>query len=305
MKALQIGILAAVAAVGGALLMKWYAPRPQPQPAAVSTPAPAPAAASSEAQPPAAAPPSPFVEEPNKAQVPEEKRRPSPGKKPATTVARSQSPAVPQPPAPDTGPQTPPAPPAVEPPPAAPAPPPPPPPPRQVTLTAGTLIPVRLVEGLSSDRNQPGDTFTGTLESPMVVDGLAIAERGARVEGRVVQSQKAGRVKGVSDLAIELTHLKTSDGQRVELQTEAFEKRGETSVGSDAAKVGAAAGIGAAIGAIAGGGKGAGIGAAIGGAAGTGGVMATRGKPAVLPSETKINFRLKNPVTITERRPKA
>jgi hypothetical protein len=67
------------------------------------------------------------------------------------------------------------------------------------------------------------------------------------------------------------------------------------------AKVGAVTAIGAAIGAIAGGGKGAAIGAATGGAAGTGGVLATRGKSTTLPSETRISFRLRNAVTITER----
>lgn len=61
------------------------------------------------------------------------------------------------------------------------------------------------------------------------------------------------------------------------------------------------AAIGAAIGAIAGGGKGAAIGAGVGGAAGAGTVLATRGEDASLPSETRVTFRLKNPVTITER----
>jgi hypothetical protein len=175
------------------------------------------------------------------------------------------------------------------------------PPPAQVTLRSGILLSARTVEGLSSERNQIGDTFTATLEQPLSVDGWVIAERGARLEGKIVQSQRAGRVKGLSNLAIELTQLVTSDGQRIPIQTETFEKRGESSTGQDAAKVGAVAAIGAAIGAIAGGGKGAGIGAAAGGAAGAGDVMLTRGKPAVLPAETHINFRLRNSVTITER----
>jgi len=64
----------------------------------------------------------------------------------------------------------------------------------------------------------------------------------------------------------------------------------------------AATAIGAAIGAIAGGGKGAAIGAGVGAAAGVGGAMATRGKPATLPTETRINFRLSAPVTVTEKR---
>ena len=189
---------------------------------------------------------------------------------------------------------------AVNVPPDSPAPP-PPPPPVQVTLRAGILISVRTVEGLSSERNQEGDTFTATLDQPLSVDGWVIAERGAHLEGKIVQSQRPRRVKGRSNLAIELTQLVTSDGQRIPIETEAFEKRGESSTGQDAAKIGAGAAIGAAIGAIAGGGKGAGIGAAAGGAVGAGDVVLTRGKPAALPAETHINFRLRNSVTITER----
>ena len=171
-----------------------------------------------------------------------------------------------------------------------------------MTLTAGTLVPVRLMDGLSSDRNSAGDSFTATLDAPLIVDGFAIAERGARVEGKVTDSQKAGKVSGVSNLAIVLTQITTSDGQHVHIQTQTFTKKGDTSHGQDAAKVGGGAGIGAIIGAIAGGGKGAGIGAAVGGAAGAGDVLLTRGKPATLASETRINFRLSAPVTITEQR---
>jgi hypothetical protein len=169
-------------------------------------------------------------------------------------------------------------------------------------LTAGTLIPARTIEGLSSDRNQAGDGFTATLDAPLVVNGLVIAERGAHLEGKVVQADKAGRVKGVSDLSIELTQLTTSDGQHVPIETESFIKHGQTSKGADAAKIGGGAALGAIIGAIAGGGKGAAIGTGVGGAAGTGAVVGTRGKAVAIAPETRISFRLKNTVTITERR---
>jgi hypothetical protein len=145
-----------------------------------------------------------------------------------------------------------------------------------------------------------GDNFLATLDRPLMAEGLVIAERGARLEGRVVELEKAGRVKGVSSLGIQLVRLRTSDGQRVDIQTDTFRKQGPTTKKEDAAKVGAGAGLGAAIGAIAGGGKGAAIGAAIGGAAGAGGVAASRGKPAVLPVETRIDFRLNTAITLTE-----
>jgi hypothetical protein len=164
------------------------------------------------------------------------------------------------------------------------------------------LIPVRLVDGLSSERNMPGDTFTATLYRELVVDGFVIAERGARVEGRVVSSDRGGKVKGVAALSVELTRIHTSDGQRIAIQTDSFERRSESTQTQDAEKVGAGAAVGAIIGAIAGGGKGAAIGAGVGGGAGAGDVLLTRGKPATLPSETRITFRLRAPVTITERR---
>src|ERR1035438_5502711 len=47
-----------------------------------------------------------------------------------------------------------------------------PPEPHRVTLNAGILIPVRLVDGLTSERNQPGDSFTATLDKELVADGF-------------------------------------------------------------------------------------------------------------------------------------
>ena len=52
---------------------------------------------------------------------------------------------------------------------------------------------------------------------------------------------------------------------------------------------------------MAGGGKGAAIGAGAGGAAGGGVAAATRGRPAQLPVETRLTFRIEKPVTLTER----
>lgn len=297
MKPYQIGLLLAAAAFGGALVMR-YAGRPAPQPAPIADSAPAPELGLP-LPPQEPAPPSAFPEE-KRSTLP--RAKPSPVSRKAADVPPSAQQSSPQAVAPA----------APAPEPAAPAPavaqldpePPlaPPPPPRTVTIPAGAQISVRLDFALGSDRNDTGDSFTATLEAPLVVDGYVIAEKGARADGQVVRSDPGGRVRGVSSLAIELTRIRTSDGQRLNIQTEPFEKLGEGSVKQDAAKVGAAAGIGAAIGAIAGGGKGAAIGAAIGGASGAGGVLATRGKPATLPSETRISFRLRDAVSVTEKR---
>lgn len=173
--------------------------------------------------------------------------------------------------------------------------------PRQVTLPAGMTVQVRLNESLSSDRGVPGDTFDASLAEPLIADGLVIAERGARAGGRIVDAQKAGRVGGTSLVELELTNVVTADGQKIAISTDPWTKRGDTSRGEDAAKIGGGAALGAIIGAIAGGGTGAAIGAGVGTAAGVGTVAATRGKPVNVPSETVIRFRLATRVTIKER----
>lgn len=170
-----------------------------------------------------------------------------------------------------------------------------------ITLQAGTNLAIRLGETLASDHNYTGDTFRATLEAPIIVDGFIIADRGSKVLGKVVNAQQAGRVEGLSGLTLALVEINTTDGQRVRIQTDLYSKQGPGSAGSDAAKIAGGAALGAIIGAIAGGGKGAAIGAGAGGAAGTGVVLATRGKPTALPSETRLTFRLSAPVTITEQ----
>ena len=172
--------------------------------------------------------------------------------------------------------------------------------PRTVTLPANMPIVVRLVDALSTDTNYPGDTFYAALDEEIMLDGLLIARKGANVEGRVLESQRAGRVKGVSMLSLELVRLSTADGQTVEVVTTRAKQQGPESQKSDAKKVGLGAAIGAAIGAIAGGGKGAAIGAGAGAGAGAGTVLTTRGKPVKLPSETRLEFQLMDPVQVVE-----
>jgi hypothetical protein len=304
LKPLHIILLVAAGAIGGAVIMKVTQSPASPPAAVAQAPAPSSVATPAQApQEPAAAP------IPEQAPAPQRARREPapvhhrPQSHPAPVqVAQNQPPAVvPAAPAPAPQPQEQAPLPPREPEPAAPPAPPPPPPPQQATLKAGTLIPVRVIDGLSSDRSMPGDQFAASLDQPLVVDGFVIAERGARLEGRVVGSDKGGKVKGVASISVELTRLHTSDGQTVAINTDAFVREAETSKKTDAAKVGAGAAIGAAIGAIAGGGKGAAIGAGVGGGAGAGDVLLTRGKAAAIPSETRISFRLREPVTLTER----
>ena len=174
--------------------------------------------------------------------------------------------------------------------------------PTQLTIRPGTFISVRLSEPLSSDHNQPGDAFSATLVSPLVVDGLVVAQRGQMVAGRVAEAQKAGRVEGVSRLGIELTQLTLVDGQQVPLRTQLITRNGPTSEGRDAGAIAGTTATGAAIGAAVGWGTGAAIGAGAGAAAGVIGVLLTRGHPTILYPESMLTFRIEAPVSISTDR---
>jgi len=102
-----------------------------------------------------------------------------------------------------------------------------PPAPHQATLRSGITIAVRLNETLSTDYSRGGGLFAATLADPLVADGFVIAERGSRVSGRVLESQKAGRSTGTSRLELGLTNVLTSDGQTVAISTEPWVRLGD------------------------------------------------------------------------------
>jgi hypothetical protein len=186
---------------------------------------------------------------------------------------------------------------STPPPPPTPAPPPPPPPPQKVTIPAGTTLAVRLVDGLDSEKNQPGETFHATLNSPLSVEGDIAIPAGYDVEGHVVDVKSAGKFAGQSLLVLQLDRI-SANGKSYAVTTDQYKRQGSSRGKNTAEKVGAGAAIGAIIGGLAGGGKGAGIGAAAGGGLGGGVQAATKGQQIKLPSETVLNFTLQNPLTV-------
>lgn len=170
-------------------------------------------------------------------------------------------------------------------------------PPKPITVPAATALNVILLDALSSDKNKPGDTFQATLAAPLVVKGETVLEKGAKVQGRVVDAEESGRVKGRASMRLVLTSV--TQGQKViPIVTKPYAVEAEATKKRDAEIIGGAAGVGAAIGAIAGGGKGALIGAGVGGGAGTGTVLATKGKEVQFKPEAKLKFTLEKPVDL-------
>ena len=104
-------------------------------------------------------------------------------------------------------------------------------------------------------------------------------------------------MSGSSGLTLELTDI-VINGTAYPLMTSTYEVKGKGEGGNTAKKVVGGAGLGALVGGIAGGGKGAGIGAAAGAAGGTAVAASKKGQQLQNPSESLLEFRLQQPVSL-------
>ncbi len=219
--------------------------------------------------------------------------------KPSAMVAQLPPPPVPVGPSiVEAPPQPPPAPIVQQGPPAPEASPTPPPLTfRNVTIPAGTIIPVRITQTLDSATTQTGDAFSGSIAVDIIADGLVAIPQGAGVSGRVDDAKDATHYTGSSRLSVSLVSI-DRHGERIPVVTGSFAKEGAARGKNTAEKVGGGAAVGAILGGIFGGGKGAAIGAAAGGGAGAGANTVTRGQQVQIPSESIVRVQLTNPIVV-------
>ena len=160
---------------------------------------------------------------------------------------------------------------------------------KSLEIPSGTSIQVRMIDNLSSEQAQAGDTFRGTLDAPIQVNGRELYPKGADVIGRVTDVHATGRLSEPGELDLVLNTV-SSGTIASSINVEPLVIKGESHAKSNVTKIGGGAALGAVIGAIAGGGKGAAIGTLAGGAAGTGAAAATGKKPAIVDSEAVLTF---------------
>jgi hypothetical protein len=174
--------------------------------------------------------------------------------------------------------------------------------PSELFVPVGTLLTVRTRDPPSSNRNEIGDEFLADLSQPLVVDGWVVARAGQTAIGRVVRAVESGRIRGTSELGIELSELLLVDGQQSPIRTQFIRSDGTTFVDRDVGALATGTGLGAIIGGVASGGKGAAIGAGGGAAASVIAVLSTRGRSTEVAVETELTFRLDAPLTISTGR---
>jgi hypothetical protein len=172
-------------------------------------------------------------------------------------------------------------------------------------IPSGTQISVRNDETIDSGKVTEGQTYAAEVTSDVRdANGAVVIPQGANAQLVIKSASSGGRIRGASDLVIDLQSISV-DGQQYAVTASDFQEQGKSGIGGNkrtAEYVGGGTALGAIVGAIAGQGKGAAIGAASGAGAGALTQVLTKGGSIKVPAETLMTFMLEKPIRIVERR---
>jgi hypothetical protein len=167
-----------------------------------------------------------------------------------------------------------------------------------VVVPSGSMVRVRINQGMSSKNTAPGTAFDGVVLSDVTAGGAVAIPRGSSVTGTVVDAHTAGQLGGKGELKLQLTSV-SFGGRTYPLATDLWWHQGADKTGYTVGNTVGLASVGALIGAVAGGGVGAAVGAGVGGVAGLGVSSASRQGEASLPPEAIVSFHLTKPTDVT------
>lgn len=166
-----------------------------------------------------------------------------------------------------------------------------------MTIPAGTVLKIRMIDPVDSEVSQLGQTFQASLDDPLMVNGETVIPRGADVIAKLVEDKQSGKISGRTELTLDLQSIRVN-GRMVDLVTEEVTTASESRTNKSAKVIGGTAAVGAILGGIFGGGKGAAIGATSGAGAGAAVQVLTKGQRVRIPAETRLSFTLQNPINI-------
>jgi hypothetical protein len=173
---------------------------------------------------------------------------------------------------------------------------------REITIPAGTALPVVLDTAVGSDISRVEEPVRAHLSKPINVSGITALPEGSLVHGVVTDAKRSGKVEGLAHVAVRFdTVSPRGDDERYRIETSRIDRTAHATKKKDAVKILAPAAGGALIGGIAGGKKGAAIGTAAGAGAGTAYVMSTRGEEVHIAKGTAITLKLAEPITVRVR----
>jgi len=89
---------------------------------------------------------------------------------------------------------------------------------RLVTVPVGTVVPLRLDTGLSSNSSRVGDRFTATVFQSVVVDGRLVVPERAKVEGHVTGIGPGDRGRRPGTIAVTFDRIVLSNGTSIPIE---------------------------------------------------------------------------------------
>jgi len=186
--------------------------------------------------------------------------------------------------------------------------------PKDLTVPAGTKIPLTLKQGINTKNARPGDPVYAQTAFPITQNNSIVIPAGTYVQGEVRRVVRPGHVKGRAELQMSFTSMIFPNGYTVLLPGAVQNTPGSKdnsvngkegtieaagSKGKDAATIAATTIPGAGIGAIADGGKGAAIGASAGGVIGLATVLLSRGPEVQLATGDSIEMVLESTIDLS------
>jgi type IV secretion system protein VirB10 len=187
----------------------------------------------------------------------------------------------------------------------------------ELTIPAGTKVPVALKHAVSSKGTREGDSVYAETTFPVVANGRVLIPAGTFVQGRVSHIQRGGRIKGRAEVLMHFTTLIYPSGYTVLLpgavenapgvdktsvKDEEGTIRSDSQKGEKIGTVASSAGTGAVVGGLSNGGKGALVGAGVGGAVGTAIAMLTRGNDVKMDAGTTLEIVIQREVPLDSSR---
>jgi type IV secretion system protein VirB10 len=189
--------------------------------------------------------------------------------------------------------------------------------PAQLTIPAGTKVPLALRHAISTRGSREGDAVYAETTFPLVINDRVLIPTGTYVQGRISHIQRGGKVKGRAEVLMHFTTLIYPSGYTVMLpgalenapgvdKTKVSDSEGTIRADSQTAqKVGTVAGpaaTGALIGAAASGAKGMAIGGAAGAAVGTAIALLTRGNDVKMDAGTSVEMVIQRDIQVDASR---
>ncbi len=185
-----------------------------------------------------------------------------------------------------------------------------------IVVPAGTRIPLRLTQGISTKTAKPGDGVYAETTFPIAIENKMVIPAGTYVQGRISSVKRAGRVKGQAELLIHFTSMIYPSGYTVMLpgsvenvptvdnaavKDKEGTIKGDGKGGKTASSAATYGATGAVVGGLSRGGKGALIGGGIGAAAGAAIATLTRNTDVRMDSGTTLEMVLQRPLELSEK----